>query len=278
MENYQRPILVPWDYTPVSEYAFEHALVIANAIKKDIVLLHIVADEKSNITERQKLQLKCDELKSAYGVTTSPLIMNGNIFTAIGDAASQYKAEMVVMGTHGRKGAQKLFGSRALKVIAHSKVPFVVVQGKPVKPGYEIVVFPVDFRKETKEKVAWANFLSKNFNSKFLVYRRKSSDQGFKKNIASNLLYFETFFKNNDIAYELHSALGESSFEKETVEFAKKMSADMILVLTTRDISFVDYILGAKEQYIIANPEKLTVMCVNPKPVKVSGGFRATGG
>lgn len=278
MENIQKPIIVAWDYSQVAEYAFEHALVIANVLKKDIMLLHIVADEKDFDPGLEKLQKKCDELKAAYGVHTSPLVMTGNIFNSIGEAAHKYSAEMVIMGTHGRKGAQKLFGSYALKVIVHSKVPFIVVQEKPVKPGYENVVFPVDFRRETKEKVAWANFMSKNFNSKFLVIKRKSKDSGFKKNISSNLLYFENFFKNNDIPYELHAASGKKSFEKETIEYAKKMNADMILVLTTRDIGFMDYLVGAGEQYIIANPEKITVMCVNPKPAKVSSGFRATGG
>ena len=278
MENIQKPIIVTWDYTQVAEFAFEHAIVISNIIHKDIVLLHIVDNENDIVPARLKLQKKCIDLIAHYGINTTPQVMSGNLFTAIGEAALKFHAEMVVMGTHGRKGAQKVFGSRALKVITHSKVPFVVVQGKPAKPGYGTIVFPVDFRREAKEKVAWAYYMAKHFKSKFLIFRRKSSDKGFKRNIVSNLMYFESFFKSHDIPYEMHSAKGKKPFEKETVEFAKEMNADMILVLTTRDITFIDYLLGASEQYIIANPEKLTVMCVNPKPARVSAGFRASGG
>jgi hypothetical protein len=50
------------------------------------------------------------------------------------------------------------------------------------------------------------------------------------------------------------------------------------LVLITRDISFLDYLMAAKEQYIISNPENIPVMCINPKPAKLASGFRATGG
>jgi len=39
----------------------------------------------------------------------------------------------------------------------------------------------------------------------------------------------------------------------------------LILITTTKHITKIDYIFGAKEQYLIANKEKIPVMCVNPK-------------
>jgi hypothetical protein len=35
--------------------------------------------------------------------------------------------------------------------------------------------------------------------------------------------------------------------------------------MTTKNITAADYILGASEQYIIANSSKIPVCCVNPK-------------
>ena len=37
-------------------------------------------------------------------------------------------ASAIIMGTHGAKGMQKLFGSFAMKVIISTSVPFMVVQ------------------------------------------------------------------------------------------------------------------------------------------------------
>jgi hypothetical protein len=185
---------------------------------------------------------------------------------------------MVIMGTHGRKGMQKLTGSWALKVMASSKVPFLVVQQKPQKDKFLKIVFPIDFRSENKEKVKWVSYLSEKYNAKFLLFKRKVSDRGFRRRIASNLHYVESFLKNNDVSYELHTSKGKKSWEKETVEFSEEQDADLILVMVTRDIGFFDYIIAAREQYIIANPSKLPVMCINPKPARVSSGFRAGGG
>ena len=278
MERIQRPIIVPWDYSPVAEYAFEHAMAINNILNKDIFLLHIISKDKDKKAAMKKMEKKCYELIAHYGVKVSPLVMTGNIFTSISQVALDHKAEMVVMGTHGIKGFQKVSGSKALRVIVNSKIPFVVVQDKPKRPKYENIVLPIDFRGETKEKVTWIGYLAKHFGAKFLVYRSKVSDRGFKRSVISNLRFVESYFKNNDIDYELHTSEKKKSFERETVDFAKEMNADMILVITTRNISFIDYLLAAKEQYIIANPEKIPVMCINPRPGKVSGGFSASGG
>jgi len=278
MENLNKPIIVAWDFTIISQNAFEHAVNLSNILKKDIILLHIVENPSDIESSFEKLKLKTQELKKSFMVNSHPVVKTGNIFETIKEVSQEYKAEMVVMGTHGIKGFQKIFGSRALKVIANSKMPFVVIQDKPKSSKFDKIVFPIDFRTENKEKVKYINYLSANFNAKFLLFKRKVADKGFRKKIASNLLFVETFLKNNNVAYEIFNAEGNISFEKETVKFSKEQGADLILVLTTRDINFLDYLLAAREQYVIANPEKIPVMCINPKPAKLSSGFRATGG
>jgi hypothetical protein len=35
--------------------------------------------------------------------------------------------------------------------------------------------------------------------------------------------------------------------------------------MTTKNITVADYVIGASEQYIIANSSKIPVCCVNPK-------------
>jgi len=278
MENLNKPIIVAWDFTIISQNAFEHAVNLSNILKKDIILLHIVENPSDIESSFEKLKLKTQELKKIFMVNSHPVVKTGNIFETIKEVSQEYKAEMVVMGTHGIKGFQKIFGSRALKVIANSKMPFVVVQDKPKSSKFDNIVFPIDFRTENKEKVNYINYLSANFNAKFFLFKRKVDDKGVRNNITSNLLFVETFLKNNNVAYEIFNAEGNISFEKETVKFSKEQGADLILVLTTRDINFLDYLLAAREQFVIANPEKIPVMCINPKPAKLSSGFRATGG
>ena len=278
MESIHKPIVVPWDFTSVTENALAHANNICGILKREIILLHLVDKEEKVDSATEKLKSRIAELEKDIKHKIHPIVKFGNIFETIREVAFEVKAEMVIMGTHGRKGMQRVTGSWALKVMANSKIPFLVVQDKPKKEVFKTVVFPIDFRRENKEKVNWIHYFSTNYNSKFLLFKRKSADTAFRRRIASNLHYAESFLKNNDVEYEIHTAKKSRSFEKETVQFSKEVEADMIIVLITRDIGFLDYMVAAREQYIISNPENIPVMCINPKPAKLASGFRAAGG
>jgi ribonucleotide monophosphatase NagD (HAD superfamily) len=52
---------------------------------------------------------------------------------------------------------------------------------------------------------------------------------------------------------------------QQTLDFAQKINADLVLIVTTKNITFADFIIGAQEQFIIANSSKIPVCCVNPK-------------
>ena len=278
MEKLERPIIVPWDFSQVAENAFQHAVNISKALNRDILLLHVVHDEKDKDSKNSELEANIEKLGNEYGKKPHYGVVSGSIFHAIGETAKELKAEMIVMGTHGMKGAQKLFGSKALKVVVSSRIPFLVVQDKPAKDKIDTILLPIDFKRENKEKANWIYYLARNFGSRFIILKSKAKDKGFKRKILSNIKYVETFLKGHDIDYEIVTASGKESFKKEIVHFAKAHDADLILIMATRDIRWVDYMLGAPEQYILANPDNLPVMCMNPRPAKIASGFRAAGG
>ena len=278
METLERPIIVPWDFSQVAENAFQHAVYISKILNREILLLHVVGDKKDIEPKKKKIGESAVKMRKEYGKAPHFEIVTGSIFHAIGEVASEMKAEMIIMGTHGRVGAQKLFGSKALKVVVSSRIPFLIVQDKPVREGFDTILLPIDFKQENKEKANWIYYLSRNFGSKFIILKSKVRDRGFRRKILSNIRYIETFLKGHDVAYQIMTSTGKESFKKEIISFAKEHKADLILVMATRDIRWIDYILGAPEQYLLANPESLPVMCLNPRPARISGGFRATGG
>jgi nucleotide-binding universal stress UspA family protein len=261
----------------VAENAFQHAINITGALHRDILLLHIVAEKRHIDAKKAELDASCEKLYQDYGKKPVAMVVSGSIFHAIGNTAKELKAEMIIMGTHGMKGAQKLFGSKALKVVVSSRIPFLVVQAKPTTEKIKTILMPIDFRSEHKEKANWIYYLARNFGARFIILRKKTKDKGFKRKTLSNIKYIETYLKGHDVDYSIMTSTGKMSFKKEIIEFAKEHSADLILVMATRDIRWIDYMLGAPEQYILANPENLPVLCLNPRPAKLSGGFSATG-
>lgn len=278
MEKNEKPIIVPWDFTPVAQNAFLHALNFSRTLNCSIALLHIVHDDK-DIPEKEKALVEAsDQLDKEFGKRPHCIVKEGSIFHTIGEVATQYNAEMIIMGTHGIRGAQKLFGSRAVKVVVSSRIPFLIVQREPVQDKLETILLPIDFKKENKEKANWIFHLSTRFESKVTIFKSHPRDRGFRRKLRSNMKYIENYLKTRDIKYDIVPSTGKKSFKEEVVEYAHEQNFDMILIMATRDIKLVDYIFGAPEQYIIANEYNLPVMCINPRPMKIAGGFRATGG
>nr|WP_320117858.1 universal stress protein [uncultured Marinifilum sp.] len=265
MENTKRSILVAWDFSTVAEYALEHALIFAENVNAVVILAHIVKKESQIEEANAKMADKLQEIEKERGVRLESIVREGSIFTSINDIAKEFNAMLVIMGTHGIKGMQKLTGSWALKVIVGSRVPFIVVQAPPIQKKYSSVVLPVDFKKENKEKLSWAEFLGKFFKAKMRVITPKMPEGQMLQRTKANLVFAKKYMENRGIDYEIDTADGGNDFAMETVDFAKKIQADIILIMTTKNISFQDYMLGAHEQFVIANSAHIPVMCVNPR-------------
>ena len=160
MEVDSKIIVVPWDFTPVTEYALQHAIKISRMTHNDICLLHIVekiTTEGGIKAKQAAMTIKGNEIERNYGVTVKTHVQRGTIFKQIPEFVNDRSASLVVMGTHGMNGMQKLTGSWALKVIAKSRVPYIVVQAPPADmEKFRIIVCPIDWRAEEKEKLSMA--------------------------------------------------------------------------------------------------------------------------
>jgi len=266
-------ILVPWDFTEVAENALKHAVNIADSANNEIVLLNVVKKEKDIPATLEDLN-KIAQLESkTNGIVINALVREGSIFTAIGTVAKEIGAMLVIMGTHGIKGMQKLTGSWALKVIANSDVPFLVVQEPPHKPEINNIVVPIDFSPENKQKLKYTEFLSRYFHLKVNLYVYEYSDTDMITKTKANLIFAKKYLKEKNINFDVQFSEGKGPLWKQTIEFSEKIDADMILIMTTRDITPTDFVFGADEQQVIANNSKIPVMAVNPKSFGIGGGI-----
>ena len=278
MESTFKPIVIPTDFTVVAQHAIDSAANIAKVANTSLMLLHIVKNSSEIPEATVKLEAAVQENAGKHGVTVKGIVRSGSIFTTIGEVVTEVDAGLVLMGTHGIKGMQKLTGSWALKVIVTSKVPFIVVQGAPKKTTIDRIVFPVDFRRENREKIGWSYFVAKMFNSKVYVFRSEpSKDKKLEHGVRANVVFTEKFMRSKNIRYEIAVAKGKNSFAKETLQYAEENNADLILINTTKGISTLDFVLGTAEEDLIVNDANIPIMCVNPRKTVVSG-FSATGG
>ena len=274
METLNHSVIVPYDFTEVAMNAVAHAANLCKNLNTGLTLLHIIKKDSEKKEMEQQLEAELQKIHEIHNIRPNGLIREGSIFKTINQVAHEIEATLIVMGTHGMKGLQKITGSWALKVIVGSKIPFLVVQDAPKSKDEPLkLVFPVDFKSENKEKLKWVQFMSRYFPSKTLLFSASSKEGAFDPRTKANLVFCKTFLEDKKIDYELVLAKNSASFSQETIDFAIEREADIIIIMTTRDIAFHDYVLGAQEQYMIANSAKIPVMVINPRTDLMKYGY-----
>src|SRR5690348_15458556 len=113
-------ILCPTDFSPTAAQAFEYAADLARAYGARLVVMHAffpaVLGERTVVqlpdevkTLRAAAQKQLDELRPADpAVRVERLLREAPDVPAILDAALELKADLIVMGTHGRTGFRRL--------------------------------------------------------------------------------------------------------------------------------------------------------------------------
>jgi len=144
-----RRILHPSDFSPASRVAFAKAVGLARENHAELLLLHVLSSmvpimgdgymspqafEQLDRAARAAAKKQLDRLiaqASKRGVRAKGRLAQGIAHDEIVRAARGGKADMIVMGTHGRTGVSKFFlGSVAGRVVALARCPVLTVRGR----------------------------------------------------------------------------------------------------------------------------------------------------
>lgn len=132
-------ILLPTDGSEGSQVAVETAIEYATAFDATLDVLYVideryVAGEYDIVVEEaeKRGETALDEaaaLAESAGVTVERHLRRGSPHEEILDAITDYGADVVVMGTHGRTGLDRFvhLGSVTERVVRHARVDVVTV-------------------------------------------------------------------------------------------------------------------------------------------------------
>ena len=138
-----KKIVVAYDGSPDSEKALTLAATLAKALFANVVLVSVVDlthqmnDEVGNVEAalavfRRGREHALEVGKAhaeALGVTANGVVLEGNPPEEIIKYAHEEKARMIVVGTRGRGGFQRLMlGSTAQALVTYADIPVVVAK------------------------------------------------------------------------------------------------------------------------------------------------------
>ena len=120
--------LVPHDFTAVGDAALRYALFLGKRVNTEIILLNLTTSKGESIKASMKFDDLIEKTDAPPSVSFRKVVREGNIFEDIGKIAKREEAQLIIMGTHGATGMQRVFGSNAMKVVTSADVPFLIVQ------------------------------------------------------------------------------------------------------------------------------------------------------
>jgi nucleotide-binding universal stress UspA family protein len=140
-------ILVPIDGSPTSELAVDKAIGLARAFDSAVTTIYVVdpypftgvgADfaygqgqylNAAKASATQALANARKAMEDAGVKVTTATVEAHDVWRGILEAAQSGGADLIVMGSHGRRGIKRLLlGSQASDVLARSKVPVLIVK------------------------------------------------------------------------------------------------------------------------------------------------------
>lgn len=265
-------LLVPTDFSDVCHNAIDYAVNVAKDINFKVVIYHVINKDTHALFDgegdigtavAQKLQNIIDEFKMQSEVEMDFQFESGSIFDLIHKKAEEIGANIIVLGTHGKKGMQKLFGSYALKVITQAQVPTVVVHKKKFK-GVNNILFPINSFTEARQKVSYAISVASKFDSTIHLYKEKLADAGESSRLDIIAKQIISEFKKSGINFTVKTAEKGGETAKKLVVQAVEDDMDMIVIVTEPQIGTNYFNLGPWNEKIIFNEAQIPVMCVNP--------------
>lgn len=148
-------IVVPVDFSDCSLNALEYAAVVAQRAQASVLLLHVMEPVSYGLDftlplsaarehKRDVVAGRLAGLVAALGaanVKAESLVRGGLPRDSILDTARTWSADVIVMGTHGRRGLSHAFyGSVVESVLRKSHCPVLTVRSPKFHPDYRRVV------------------------------------------------------------------------------------------------------------------------------------------
>ncbi len=144
-------IVLPLDFSDCSMDAYEYGVQVAKWFDAAVILVYAIEPLSYSLdfslthpledkTNRKKIEQRLEQLTTVLidqGLTARYRLVDTPSMEAIMKASASEEADLVIMGTHARKGLSRIIlGSTTAKVLQHSPYPVLTVKSPKFEGGH----------------------------------------------------------------------------------------------------------------------------------------------
>ena len=264
-------ILVGIDFEEGSFNALEHAVAIAQKAKLDILCVWVCTRGKNSekvkmieetekrfeeLIEKYQPQLKVNKIEYK--------IRKGRIYKEIVAEAKKSKPYMIIIGTHGASGFEEFWiGSNANKIVTSSPCPVMTIRtGRSIKKDLKIIIMPLDNSVETRQKAPITGLMAKQFNAVIHVVKVYTTQvKSIRRKIDGYAEQVIKYFDENEVK-SLEVTLEVDNLTPEVIEYATKVDANLIVIMTEQETKTANLWLGPYAHQML-NHSPIPVLCMH---------------
>ena len=280
MKTQINSILIPTDFSELSESAIKVGIAIAKRQNAEVTLLHIVdvlpvllptqvlLSDPQEVLSRmeEKLEEISERIRKESGVKAVVKALEGTPADRICKFAYEENISLIVMGTHGVSGLREFFiGSEAFKVVKNATCPVLTIPGNWQKTDFEKVLFPVRLNPGTfLDTYFYARPIIEKNNSELFIlglYEREKDIDNKEISISINKLKVQL---NNDNVLFKSGITQSNDLPVKILSIAKDYKADLIILTANLDHNFKAFFVGPFVQQVV-NHSQFPVLSIKPE-------------
>lgn len=244
-------------------------VIMVQAVYFDEEEFSLAPEQREKRFERgKKLCYQTREtILSEFGIEVESLVCEGEPPDVITDIAAGKNADLIAMGTYGRKGLKRLvMGSVTSKVIVNSPCDVLVVK-KPCSEctgRYRSILVPFDGSEFSKKALEHACELSRMDNAEITVlyvipryeemvefFRTESIKKSLMQEAEKIITEAKKIASSNSVS--ISTAIQEGSAGDRIIEIASTLKNDLIVIGTYGWKGVSKAIMGSTTERVIAN-------------------------
>lgn len=183
-------ILCPIDFSEFSLDALRHGLALAQWYSAQVTLFHVYQVSQPLQVERppggvpvfvdvnpnqmaEEVRQFCAPLVGPSGQHVEVVVRPGDAAREIREEAERMPPDLLVLGTHGRSGFERLFlGSVTEKVLRSTRVPVLTIPPPVREPGsplYKTILCPLEFSPASIRALEYALSLAREADARLIL-------------------------------------------------------------------------------------------------------------
>ena len=280
-------LLVPIDYSQTSLNALDLAIAMSQRHTAEIRLLHVLtsfqddytwadgslqADSTNSLAEKEmlKLQKLAETVSANHSVHCSIECRTGVVCDKIAEAAEEFNADLIVVGTHGTSDIRSYFmGLEAYRVVKAANCPVLTVPNHRKWTDFHKIIFPVRPVAGTTDKYDIARLISRKNDAHLTILGLLDRYDELKNEALTSVLATLTNQLTLDEINGDVLLLETDSAPYSVQQKASELQADLIVI--TADIDTVSRfsVFGPFAEQII-NHAKVPVLAIRPQSKAVA--------